>query len=489
MYQRKSKLQTLLILSADCICIFVSLILANYIRNKRLFESDNARMDFGMLLGSCLVVYLTMNLLRNTNQNMFLRGPLHELAGIVRNNLIMFGGAAVILYFFNLLDAYSRLVLFLFPVFNCVLMFLVHQLWKKMMPSLYQWVFEQRKILLVADEENAVTLVETMKGMKDFSYDLTGIVPVTENRENRIEATEMQAAGNTSGTAGEIAGVPVVADFDNLIEYCQMASLDEVIVVVENKRRKDMLPILETMAEMGITVHYEIPVPELTSAGQKVLSQFGSFYAVTYANRVAPIGQLVLKRAMDLAGALVGCVILLILTIFVAPLIKLESPGPVFFAQKRVGRNGRVFKMYKFRSMYADAEERKKELMAQNEMNGLMFKMENDPRITKVGRFLRKTSLDEFPQFLNILKGDMSLVGTRPPTLDEFQHYSPYHKKRLSFRPGLTGMWQVSGRSDITDFEEIVRLDIEYIDNWSFMLDVKILLKTVLAVFKESGAK
>jgi lipopolysaccharide/colanic/teichoic acid biosynthesis glycosyltransferase len=124
-----------------------------------------------------------------------------------------------------------------------------------------------------------------------------------------------------------------------------------------------------------------------------------------------------------------------------------------------------------------------------NEMNGLMFKMDNDPRITKTGRFLRRTSLDEFPQFLNILKGDMSLVGTRPPTLDEFAQYSPYHKKRLSFRPGLTGMWQVSGRSDITDFEEIVRLDVAYIDNWSFMLDIKILLKTVLAVFRGSGAK
>ena len=144
--------------------------------------------------------------------------------------------------------------------------------------------------------------------------------------------------------------------------------------------------------------------------------------------------------------------------------------------------------MYKFRSMYVDAEERKKELMEKNEMNGLMFKMENDPRITKVGRFMRKTSLDEFPQFINILKGDVSLVGTRPPTLDEFAQYSPYHKKRLSFRPGLTGMWQVSGRSAITDFEEIVRLDVEYIDNWSFMLDVKILLKTVLAVFHGSGA-
>jgi len=196
-----------------------------------------------------------------------------------------------------------------------------------------------------------------------------------------------------------------------------------------------------------------------------------------------------MKRLLDLVGALVGCVFLGILTVVVGPMIKLESPGPIFFAQKRVGRNGRIFKMYKFRSMYADAEERKKELMAQNEMNGLMFKMENDPRITKVGAFLRKTSLDEFPQFINILKGDMSLVGTRPPTLDEFAQYSPYHKKRLSFRPGLTGMWQVSGRSDITDFEEIVKLDVEYIDNWSFWLDIKILLKTFLEVFTQKGAR
>ena len=195
------------------------------------------------------------------------------------------------------------------------------------------------------------------------------------------------------------------------------------------------------------------------------------------------------KRLLDLVGALVGCVFLGILTVVVGPMIKLESPGPIFFAQKRVGRNGRIFKMYKFRSMYADAEERKKELMAQNEMNGLMFKMENDPRITKTGAFLRKTSLDEFPQFINILKGDMSLVGTRPPTLDEFAQYSPYHKKRLSFRPGLTGMWQVSGRSDITDFEEIVKLDVEYIDNWSFWLDIKILLKTFLEVFTQKGAR
>ena len=145
--------------------------------------------------------------------------------------------------------------------------------------------------------------------------------------------------------------------------------------------------------------------------------------------------------------------------------------------------------MYKFRSMYRDAEERKQELMKQNEMNGLMFKMKDDPRITKVGRFIRRTSIDEFPQFYNVLKGDMSLVGTRPPTVGEFKQYSNYHKRRLSMKPGITGIWQVSGRSDVTDFEEIVRLDCSYIDNWSLGLDLKILARTVLIVLRHEGAR
>ena len=139
--------------------------------------------------------------------------------------------------------------------------------------------------------------------------------------------------------------------------------------------------------------------------------------------------------------------------------------------------------------MYKDAEARKKELMAENEMQGLMFKMENDPRITKVGAFIRKTSIDELPQFWNVLKGDMSLVGTRPPTVDEYQQYSYYQKRRISFRPGITGLWQISGRSDIKDFDEVVKLDLEYIDNWSILLDFKIILKTILVVFRGSGAR
>ena len=211
--------------------------------------------------------------------------------------------------------------------------------------------------------------------------------------------------------------------------------------------------------------------------------------------------QLLAKRCMDIIGGLVGCIITLIVTIFVGPAIYIASPGPIFFAQERIGRNGRKFKMYKFRSMYMDAEERKKELMAQNKVSdGMMFKMDFDPRIignkilpdgtkkTGIGQFIRKTSLDEFPQFFNVLKGDMSIVGTRPPLISETNLYEPRHKVRLAIKPGITGMWQVSGRSDITDFEEVVRLDKEYIENWDIGLDIKILLKTVMVVVKKDGS-
>ena len=145
--------------------------------------------------------------------------------------------------------------------------------------------------------------------------------------------------------------------------------------------------------------------------------------------------------------------------------------------------------IYKFRSMFVDAEEKLDELKDRNEVKGLMFKISNDPRVTKVGRFLRRTSLDELPQFFNILKGDMSLVGTRPPTVEEYEQYDAHYKRRLSITPGLTGMWQVSGRSDITDFDEVVKLDLEYIDKWSLALDVKILLQTFGAVFTRRGSK
>ena len=192
---------------------------------------------------------------------------------------------------------------------------------------------------------------------------------------------------------------------------------------------------------------------------------------------------------IDILGALVGLLITAVTYVFVGIAIKLDSPGPILFSQVRIGKNGRRFKIYKFRSMYIDAERRKKDLEAQNEMKGLMFKMEDDPRVTRVGRFIRKMSIDELPQFWNVLKGDMSLVGTRPPTEDEFEQYTPYYRRRLCMTPGLTGLWQVSGRSNVGSFDDVVKLDLHYIDHWSLSLDLKILFQTIIVVLFGKGAK
>ncbi|MEA1921995.1 MAG: sugar transferase, partial [Pseudomonadota bacterium] len=193
--------------------------------------------------------------------------------------------------------------------------------------------------------------------------------------------------------------------------------------------------------------------------------------------------QLLLKRLLDLVGATVGVCLNMLLFPFIALAIKLDSPGPIFFRQSRVGENGRRFSLYKYRSMSRDAEARKQELMNQNELNGAVFKISNDPRVTRVGKFLRKTSLDELPQFWNVLVGNMSLVGTRPPTPEEVKEYDLHHYRRLSIKPGITGLWQVSGRNKITDFDEIVKLDTQYIDQWSLWLDCKILVKTFMVIW------
>jgi exopolysaccharide biosynthesis polyprenyl glycosylphosphotransferase len=194
------------------------------------------------------------------------------------------------------------------------------------------------------------------------------------------------------------------------------------------------------------------------------------------------------KRLMDIVGALVGITILSFLFIIIAILIKLEDPkGKVFFSQKRVGLNGKEFKMYKFRSMVSNAEEKLSQLLKYNEITGAMFKIKNDPRVTKVGRFIRKTSIDELPQLFNVLKGDMSLVGPRPPLPREVADYSDYDKQRLLVTPGCTGLWQVSGRNNL-GFEEMVELDLEYIKDRSCLYDIKIILKTVLVLFGSKDA-
>ena len=294
----------------------------------------------------------------------------------------------------------------------------------------------------------------------------------------------------------KIGSIPIVArDLSSATRYIEENVVDEIIFLdpEEDSYYEDLL---STCRVMGLTYH--VIIKRSAGPDETTLESIAGLSAVSSCMKLVSSTDLIIKRCVDILGGIVGLLITGILFIFVAPAIYIADPGPIFFKQVRIGKNGRKFYIYKFRSMYKDAEARKKDLMDRNEMQGQMFKMENDPRIIGsgpdgtrkgIGWFIRTFSIDEFPQFLNVLKGDMSLVGTRPPTLDEWEKYDQHHRKRMRVKPGITGLWQISGRSDILDFEEIVDLDTRYIRNWSFWLDIKILLKTVAVVLTKSGAK
>lgn len=353
-------------------------------------------------------------------------------------------------------------------------------------------------VAIATTEQRAVQVSEILK--KDWSRRMVGMI-LLDGDKSCSESNGSKKNTNKSGFLGKtIDHIPVVADKEHFVEWVKENPIDEIFILAPNIEDPEITEAIENFVQMGISVHLNLPsvehlqnhlqgrtknyVPKTTER----MAYLEHFPMLVVQQPEPKLRYLMLKRGMDIVGGIVGCGIAAVLFIIVGAAIKLESPGPVIFAQNRMGKNGRIFKMYKFRSMYQDAEARKAELMKQNEMSGLMFKIKDDPRITKVGRFIRKTSLDEFPQFFNVLHGDMSLVGTRPPTVNEFKEYSNYHKRRLSMKPGITGMWQVSGRSDIKDFEDVVKLDCEYIDNWSIWLDVKILFKTVGKVLKREGS-
>lgn len=276
---------------------------------------------------------------------------------------------------------------------------------------------------------------------------------------------------------------------EDLEDLIRTYNLDQIYII---QKRSDELPFTQTYVDMcidmGVTVRLIVDFYKRRRAYSYV-STVGTYPVIAYHTITLNTYEQMIKRVVDIIGGLVGVILSSPIMLVTAILIKLDSPGPVFFKQTRVGQNGRKFKIYKFRSMYIDAEERKKELMTQNEIaGGVMFKMKDDPRITKVGKVIRKLSIDELPQFFNIVGGSMSLVGTRPPTVDEVEKYERGQWRRISIKPGLTGMWQVNGRSKVQSFEEIVEMDVEYIDNWSLWLDFKILVKTLLVLIRHNDA-
>lgn len=376
-------------------------------------------------------------------------------------------------YLFVVQDSgeYSRVVLLMNWAIGWYLIYIEHIIWKSVLVNRMRNDADQRQILMVASDVGMAR--DAMKHFEEREACDFRVVCITSLDEG--------------DSAEQIKGIPLLSDLSETLNYISAHVVDEVFIytVLERDVPEEFL---EDCLNMGVVVHQNVKA-KLPYRMQQEVSRLGEYVVITACISSATPRQLFLKRTMDIAGSLVGLILAGIAFIFVAPIILIQSPGPVIFKQQRVGKNGRPFFIYKFRSMYMDAEERKSELMEQNTMSGPIAKFENDPRIFPFGRFMRKWSIDELPQFWNVLKGSMSLVGTRPPTMDEYEQYELHHKKRLAAKPGLTGMWQVSGRSDVKDFEEIIRLDAQYITEWKLSLDIKILCYTVVAVFRKKGAE
>ncbi|QHQ59981.1 exopolysaccharide biosynthesis polyprenyl glycosylphosphotransferase [Anaerocolumna sedimenticola] len=460
------------LLFVDLCCIVISFLLATWIRygNITRYWYNNV---YSFASVYVLLLYTAIYYFYDSYSRLFKRGYWEEMIVVIKINCILAVTSTAVIFIFQEGTTYSRLFFFCFFLLNILIMYIARQYYKIILLAFYKKSSSSKKIMIITTSNQVKEVLSRIKRENDWEYQVTYLTILDKHMVGEV-----------------IDGIEVKADFIDMFEVAKHQVLDEVFIHIPNDFPFN-LNLEETILEfenMGITANLSINTFGL-KIHEKIIQEISGYHVLTFSSKLFDESQLQLKRILDIIGGLVGCILTVILTIFIAPAIMIESPGPVFFSQIRVGKNGRRFRIYKFRSMYVDAEARKQELFAQNEMNGFMFKIKNDPRITKVGNFLRKTSLDEFPQFLNILKGDMSLVGTRPPTEDEFLQYEGRHKRRLALKSGLTGLWQVSGRSDIADFEEVVKLDLEYIDNWSILIDIKILFKTLWVVLFGRGSR
>jgi exopolysaccharide biosynthesis polyprenyl glycosylphosphotransferase len=283
----------------------------------------------------------------------------------------------------------------------------------------------------------------------------------------------------------ESGDADIIGDVRNCLSLARSLFVDEIFFSVPAEK-KLVIALVEEARGLGIDVRV---VPDLYDglAWNAPVEYIGQFPTIPLHRRDLPIGAFFVKRALDTTGAVLAMLLGWPIMLLLVAAIKLDSEGPIFYRAHRIGRKGRTFTCYKFRTMCVDADQMKKDLQHRNERDGILFKIANDPRVTRVGRILRKYSLDELPQFYNVLRGDMSLVGPRPPMASEVEQYDIAHLRRLDVLPGMTGLWQVEARQD-PSFDSYISLDTAYVENWSLWLDMKILARTVGVVFSGTGS-
>ncbi|MBR3039859.1 MAG: sugar transferase [Lachnospiraceae bacterium] len=468
----------------ELLTLQVSFVIAYYIRQGfnglHVYQSDLYRiLAVILLLDDICVVYFA-----ETFKDVLRRGIYREFVKTVKHTALVVLIAVFYLFVAQKSVETSRTIILFTGAIHVILSFLIRIAYKAALKSAMK-KRGMKSLLIISSASAAEDNIDAViKNNFDF-YRIAGIILVDDD----------------SKVGKEIKGVKVVASFEDAPDYIGREWVDEVFLSV-NLNRENVLVVYKKIAESGVTTHLSLKGFEAFDNRPHIIEKVAGQMVLTSTIHYTTTRQAFIKRTVDIFGGIVGSIFTVVLTIFLGPIIFIASPGPIFFLQERIGLNGKKFKIVKFRTMYPDAEARKQALMDQNNIkDGMMFKMDFDPRIignkilpdgtkkTGIGQWLRNHSIDEFPQFFNVLAGQMSLVGTRPPTPDEWDKYKLHHRARLAIKPGITGLWQVSGRSDIQDFEEVVKLDTEYITEWTMGRDFRIIFKTIGVVFSAKGAK
>jgi exopolysaccharide biosynthesis polyprenyl glycosylphosphotransferase len=450
----------------DLVIFTAALPAAHYLRIALLLERPwpFPSLKYWPLLATVLLIWLPASRMFDLYGSYRTRSLTTELVRLAKS-VAAAGGAAAAAGFLWRDNLIPRGVLALYIAGAFLLMALMRVLVRRLMQSLRRRGYNTRIFAVVGSGDLAEDVVERFASHSEWGYNFAGYI-LDDGRPDE--------------------GAPVLGEIGQLGSLLENVVLDEVIFAVPSERLGSVQSAARLCEEQGIATRIclDVQVGGIAKIG---FTDIGGVPALTLATGPSNELALAAKRAFDMAVAAAVMLVLAPLLAGVALAIWLDSPGPILFRQRRVGHNGRQFWLYKFRSMHLDAESRLAELRAHNEVSGPVFKMRNDPRVTRVGRFIRKTSLDEFPQFWNVLRGEMSVVGPRPPLPAEVRQYKRWQRRRLSVKPGITCEWQVSGRSNV-DFDQWMALDLHYIDNWSLWNDVRICARTIPAVFLARGA-
>ena len=487
----------------DMLAVFLAFVIAYMLRHgiSNPFEIT----EYRALAVFMVSIDLLISLFFDTMHDVMKRGYYVEFVQSLKQAASVLFCTVVYIFLLQSGEIFSRIAVVLIAVLHLLFGYLFRVIWKNAVPK------EEVSILLIADEnmlpqiEDKRFFIGAVLTNRDASGEELDGLPVVASLDNCTDYICREWIGEVYICPGRIGSIESVAQdgsFHEKVLQKPDSSADDSGEYRTGGNDPDITTgvtplgkVIEDCREMFIPVHIQLS----GIGGKSFIENINGVNVLTIAANTATPIQLMVKRTADIIGSLIGSIAAIVIILAVGWRIKKESPGPILFKQERIGKNGKRFTCYKIRTMKMNADEEKKKYMEQNRVNGLMFKLDWDPRVignkivdgekvTGIGEKLRSGSWDEWPQFFNVLLGQMSLVGTRPPTVDEWERYELHHRARMSMKPGITGLWQVSGRSDITDFEEVVKLDTEYIDNWTIGLDCRILWRTVRTVIRKDGA-